>query len=43
MNDSAASYLLDKSGFQRTIDGKKTDLYILKNKNGAIATFTNYG
>jgi aldose 1-epimerase len=43
MNDSAASYLLDKTGFERTIDGKKTDLYILKNKNGAIATFTNYG
>ncbi len=43
MNDSAVSILLDKSGFQRTIDGKKTDLFILKNKNGAIATFTNYG
>jgi len=43
MNDSAVSVLLDKSGFERTIDGKKTDLYILKNKKGAIATFTNYG
>jgi len=43
MNDSAVSNLLDKSGFQRTIDGKKTDLFILKNKNGAMATFTNYG
>jgi aldose 1-epimerase len=43
---NSASYLSDlsdKSGFETTVDGKKTDLYILKNKNGAMATFTNYG
>ena len=41
--NNPASYLSDKTGFEKTVDGKKTDLYILKNKNGAIATFTNYG
>src|SRR5690606_31078612 len=35
--------LLDKSGFQGLLDGVKTDLFVLKNKNGLIATFTNYG
>jgi len=29
--------------FEKTIDGKQTHLYILKNKNGITATFTNYG
>lgn len=42
-SEKKADYLFNKSGFDTTIDGKKTDLYILKNKNGAIATFTNYG
>lgn len=31
------------SAFEKTIDGKQTHLYTLKNKNGVIATFTNYG
>ena len=31
------------AGFERTIDGKKTELFILKNKNGAEAAITNYG
>jgi aldose 1-epimerase len=31
------------SAFEKTIDGKQTHLYTLKNKNGIIATFTNYG
>ena len=35
--------LLDKTGFQGMLDGVKTDLYVLKNANGMIATFTNYG
>ncbi|MGN6401031.1 MAG: aldose epimerase family protein [Flavisolibacter sp.] len=35
--------LPDKKGFQDTIDGKQTDLYILKNKNGMTAAITNYG
>jgi aldose 1-epimerase len=29
--------------FEKTIDGKQTHLYTLKNKNGITATFTNYG
>lgn len=35
--------LLDKTGFQGMLDGIKTDLFVLKNANGMIATFTNYG
>lgn len=35
--------LLDKTGFQGMLDGVKTDLYVLKNANGMVATFTNYG
>jgi aldose 1-epimerase len=31
------------SAFQSTIDGKKTDLYILKNTKGAEVAITNYG
>ena len=31
------------SAFEKTIDGKQTHLYTLKNKNGVVATFTNYG
>lgn len=34
---------LSKGSFQKTIDGKKTDLYILKNRNHTEAAFTNYG
>ncbi len=30
-------------GFQTTIDGKQTNLYVLKNKNHAQVAFTNYG
>ncbi|MEO5647913.1 MAG: aldose epimerase family protein [Chitinophagaceae bacterium] len=35
--------LPDKKLFQDTIDGKNTDLFILKNKNGMTAAVTNYG
>jgi len=31
------------SAFEKTIDGKQTHLYLLKNKNGMQAAFTNYG
>lgn len=31
------------SAFEKTIDGKQTRLYTLKNKNGMVATITNYG
>lgn len=33
----------DKKNFETTIDGKNTDLYILKNHNGMQAAITNYG
>jgi len=32
-----------KSDFQKEIDGKKTDLFVLKNKNGIEICVTNYG
>ena len=31
------------SGFERTIEGKQTHLFVLKNKNGMEAAITNYG
>lgn len=34
---------LKKSNFQSVIDGDSTDLYVLKNDNGAEVTVTNYG
>jgi aldose 1-epimerase len=33
----------DKKNFETTIDGKQTDLYVLKNHNGMEAAITNYG
>ncbi|MGN6616084.1 MAG: aldose epimerase family protein [Ilyomonas sp.] len=33
----------DKKNFEATIDGKQTDLYVLKNHNGMEAAITNYG
>lgn len=41
--DSTAVVQLDSTKFQNEIDGKKTNLYVLKNKNGMQAAFTNYG
>lgn len=41
--DSAKTQLFSKGAFQKTIDGKQTDLYILKNKNNLQAAITNYG
>lgn len=32
-----------RSDFQRTIDGKEVDLFILKNDKGAEMAVTNYG
>jgi aldose 1-epimerase len=32
-----------KTAFQKNIDGKNTDLFILRNKNHTEAAFTNYG
>ena len=34
---------LNKADFQKEIQGKKTDLYILKNESGAEVAITNYG
>jgi len=34
---------LSRAAFQKTIDGKKTDLYILRNNNKVEAAFCNYG
>ena len=34
---------LQKADFQKVIDGKQTDLFILKNVSGAEVAITNYG
>jgi aldose 1-epimerase len=34
---------LDKKNFQKTVDGKPVDLFILNNKNGAEVSVVNYG
>lgn len=39
----SAAISLDSTKFQKEIDGKKTNLYVLKNKNNMQAYFTNYG
>lgn len=35
--------LPDSAAFRDTVDGQRTALYVLKNKNGAEAAVTNYG
>lgn len=42
-DSSSILNLKSKTAFQKIIDGKNTDLYILRNKNNAEAAFTNYG
>lgn len=43
-NSSANTAMIpDKKNFETTIDGKQTDLYVLKNHNGMEAAITNYG
>lgn len=46
-NDTTSSKstapLPDRAAFRDTVDGKITDLYILKNANGMTAAITNYG
>lgn len=34
---------LKRADFQKTIDGKQTDLFILSNDKGAEVAITNYG
>jgi len=41
--DSLTDSGLKKTDFQTEIDGKKTDLYVLKNKNNMEVCITNYG
>lgn len=36
-------YEVKPEGYQRVIDGKKTDLYTLKNKQGMVVKISNYG
>lgn len=45
MTDSTSQQakIPDSSGFDKTIDGKQTHLYTLKNKNGVEAAITNFG
>jgi len=44
MTDTLAQGSLPpKANFEKTIDGKKTDLYILKNSKGMEAAITNFG
>jgi aldose 1-epimerase len=40
---STTSYIPDRKNFQSTINGKQTDLYVLKNHSGMTAAITNYG
>ncbi|MEO8819688.1 MAG: aldose epimerase family protein [Ginsengibacter sp.] len=42
-DSGTASLIPDKKNFETTIDGKPTDLYILKNHNGMEVAITNYG
>ncbi|HEY4198080.1 MAG TPA: aldose epimerase family protein [Mucilaginibacter sp.] len=43
MKDSITYKLPPDSAFEKTIDGKQTHLFTLKNKNGMEAAITNYG
>ena len=42
-NTDMSARVPDRQPFQQTIGGKKTDLYVLQNKQGVQAVFTNYG
>lgn len=42
-DSSSAAVALDSTKFQKEIDGRKTNLYVLRNKNNMEAVFTNYG
>ncbi len=44
-NTTETQYLcgLKRENFQTTVDGKKTDLFILKNESGSEVAITNYG
>mgnify|MGYP002610027926 CR=1 FL=1 len=40
---SASLSKMNREDFQTVVDGKKTDLFVLKNKNGLEMTVTNFG
>jgi aldose 1-epimerase len=42
-DSTSTGFQLDSTKFQKEVDGKKTNLFILKNKNNMQAAFTNYG
>jgi aldose 1-epimerase len=42
-DSTTASLIPGNKNFETTIDGKPTDLYVLKNHNGMQAAITNYG
>ncbi len=42
-DSSSINNIQFKTAFQKSIDGKNTDLFILRNKNHVEAAFTNYG
>ena len=35
--------LINRQNFESVVDGKKVDLFTLKNKNGLVTQITNYG
>jgi aldose 1-epimerase len=43
MSDTTQATLPPAKGFEEIVDGKQTHCYLLKNKNGVQAAFTNYG
>lgn len=43
MSTTTGAVLPDAKPFQHTIDGQQTDLFVLQNKAGTQAVFTNYG
>lgn len=42
-SDDAAASGLKRADFQTEVDGKQTDLFVLKNKNGMEVCITNFG
>lgn len=42
-NKKPDQLMLNKKNFQKIVDGKETNLYFLKNKNGMEVAITNYG
>jgi aldose 1-epimerase len=43
MDTSNLNIMFNKKNFEATIDGRQTDLHVIKNHNGMEAAITNYG